>query len=67
MSDLTLCWYYLSFYRNNQKCNWCTVMSIMNWSLQIQQKQKNSKYLENENKKKSPNKNIHYTLYRAII
>ena len=42
-------------------------MSIMNWSLQIQQKQKDPKDLENENKKKSPYKNIHYTLYMAII
>ena len=33
-------------------------MSIMNWSLQIQQK-KNPKDLENEKKKKSLNKKIH--------
>ena len=31
-------------------------MSIMNWSLQIQQKQKNPKDLENEKKKKNLNK-----------
>ena len=34
-------------------------MSIMNWSLQIQQKQKNPKDLENEKKKKNLNKKIH--------
>ena len=38
-------------------------MSIMNWSLQIQQKQKNPKDLENEKKKKNLNKKNSFIIH----